>query len=91
MMTSDDSKVFHKSPKGREREIARNAVDYGDGTVMIQYLDNDDVAIVPKDEIINVIQGKAEIPQFKRNHAAIHEALPGQCVTCDEVREGGKA
>jgi hypothetical protein len=50
-------KVVHKAQDGREREIARNAVDYGDGTVMVQYLDTDDVAIVNKDEIINVPKG----------------------------------
>jgi hypothetical protein len=38
--------LFHK-----DREIRNNAIDYGDGTVMIQYKDNDDVAIVPKSEI----------------------------------------
>jgi hypothetical protein len=50
-------KVFHKAQGGTEREIARNAVDYGDGTVMVQYLDNDDVAIIPKEEIISVVDG----------------------------------
>lgn len=47
------TKVFHKAQDGTEREIDNNAVDYQDGTVMIQYLDTQDVAIVPKDEIIN--------------------------------------
>jgi hypothetical protein len=37
---------FHKG-----REVENNAVDYGDGTVMIQYKDNGDIAIVPKSEI----------------------------------------
>lgn len=36
---------------GVEREVESNAVDYGDGTVMVQYVDDDDVAIVPKAEL----------------------------------------
>lgn len=40
------SKLTHKG-----REIEDNAVDYGDGTVMIGYKDNGDIAIVPKSEI----------------------------------------
>jgi hypothetical protein len=51
------SKVYHRDKHGNEREINNNAVDYGDGTVMVQYLDNDQVAIVPKEEIINRPQG----------------------------------
>jgi hypothetical protein len=54
------NKVMHKAQDGTTREINNNAVDYGDGTVMIQYLDNDDVAIVSKEEIISVVQGTTE-------------------------------
>lgn len=39
-------KLIHKG-----REIEHNAVDYGDGTVMVQYKDDQSVAIVRKEEI----------------------------------------
>jgi hypothetical protein len=29
---------------------------------------------------------EAPVPQFKRNHAAIHDAPAGACRVCDEVR-----
>jgi hypothetical protein len=48
-------KIIHRQKDGTEREIDRNAVDYGDGTVMVQYVDdNGGIAIVSKSEIINV-------------------------------------
>lgn len=43
-------KVFHVKD-GVAREVESNAVDYGDGTVMVQYVDDNDVAIVPKAEL----------------------------------------
>lgn len=39
-------KVIHKG-----REIDPSAVDYGDGNVMVRYMDNDEVAVVPKSEL----------------------------------------
>jgi hypothetical protein len=39
-------KLYHDG-----REINDNAVDYGDGTVMIQYKDDNEVAIINKSEI----------------------------------------
>lgn len=33
------------------REIENNSVDYGDGTVMVQYKDDSSVAIIRKEEI----------------------------------------
>jgi len=41
------------------REIYSNAVDYGDGSVMIQYVDNDEVTIVAKSEIKQVRHSEA--------------------------------
>jgi hypothetical protein len=45
-------KIIHVAKGGTEREVDSNAVDYGDGTVMVQYLDNGDIGIVPKDELV---------------------------------------
>jgi hypothetical protein len=39
-------KILHKG-----REVEDNAVDYGDGTIMISYKDNGDIAIIPKAEL----------------------------------------
>jgi len=39
-------KILHKG-----REVEDNAVDYGDGTVMIQYKDDGDIAIIRKSEL----------------------------------------
>jgi hypothetical protein len=44
------SKVVHVKD-GIEREISNNALDYGDGTVMIEYKDDKEIAIVLKSEL----------------------------------------
>jgi hypothetical protein len=38
--------VYHN-----DREIESDAVDYGDGNVMIRYKDTGEITIVPKNEI----------------------------------------
>jgi hypothetical protein len=45
-------KVYHKDKDGDLREVNDNSVDYGDGNVMIQYKDDNEVAIVSKSELI---------------------------------------
>jgi hypothetical protein len=44
-------KVYHVT-QDEKREVNNNAVDYGDGTIMVQYLDDNQVAIVPKSELV---------------------------------------
>jgi hypothetical protein len=45
-------KVYHVKPGGTDREVDSNAIDYGDGTVMVGYVDTGDIAIVLKSELV---------------------------------------
>lgn len=44
-------KVYHAGGDGTRREVNGNGVDYGDGTVMIEYADTGEIAIVPRAEL----------------------------------------
>lgn len=52
MALIEGMKTFHRQQDGTERELNNNAVDYHDGNVMVQYVDTDEIAIIPKEEIV---------------------------------------
>lgn len=82
-------KIFHRpegnSERDGDREIERNAVDYHDGNVMIQYSDDGEIAIIPISQIVAYEPGSGRCEACQR----LAGALTAPCEKCSDYK-GGK-